>query len=379
MIQYKYFTSIVLFLAFSNQLSAQVFSDKVVGKRNQTLSDSIKSIEYPYVLPILGKKAAKAGFDLPYSAGLGINYLWQKSDITINNLKVGINNGPMYDLDEVVQFNNATATSSGINFRPDVWVFPFLNVYGILAASKSSTAIDIDVRIPTDPGQPDGEWKSIANFQTKAEFQGTTAGFGLTPTIGIAGGWGAFDMNFSWTDIDALDKPAFAYVFGPRFGKAFRLKQPEQNISFWVGGFRVHLNSATYGSLPLSDVISTPELQTKIDNGYAGINEAQTNVDTWWNGLTPAEQKRPSNVVKKETADRTISKASQLLDGVSNAATNLSKSSVQYSLDKKQTSMWNFIVGTQFQYNKHWMIRGEIGLLGSRTQTIIGLQYRFGL
>src|SRR5204863_9243823 len=95
--------------------TAQVYSDKVVGKKNAMLIDSLKAREYPYVLPILGAKAAKAGFNLPYSAGLGINYLWQESDLVIENLQVGFNNNGMHDLSQVVRFNSATSTASGLN------------------------------------------------------------------------------------------------------------------------------------------------------------------------------------------------------------------------------------------------------------------------
>ena len=48
-------------------------------------------------------------------------------------------------------------------------------------------------------------------------------------------------------------------------------------------------------------------------------------------------------------------------------------------LIKEIKDMWNMIIGTQFQLNKHWMIRAEYGFLGSRNQLIGGLQYRFGL
>jgi hypothetical protein len=41
--------------------------------------------------------------------------------------------------------------------------------------------------------------------------------------------------------------------------------------------------------------------------------------------------------------------------------------------------MWNFVLGSQYQINKHFMIRAEAGFLGSRTQAIAMLQYRFGL
>src|SRR6187402_1660084 len=109
---------------------AQVFSDRDNLQKQDSIEKAVPK-EYPYMLPILGKKATAAGFSLPYSAGLGVNYLYQKSDLIINNLEIGFNNGPKTNMDNIVQFNNATATSNGLNFRPDVWLFPFLNVYGI--------------------------------------------------------------------------------------------------------------------------------------------------------------------------------------------------------------------------------------------------------
>ena len=344
---------------------AQVFTN-----RESIIKDTSNSKnDYPYLLPIWGKKASAAGYDLPYSGGIGVNYLWQKSDITISNLLVGFNNGPQYNMDNIVQFNNATATSNGINIRPDVWVLPFLNVYGIFAKSYSSTAIDIDLRVPTDPSVPGSDWKSIASFKTKAEFEGTTTGFGLTPTMGIKGCWMAFDMNFTWTDIPQLDKPAFINVLGPRIGKAFKLKN-QQSISVWTGGFRVKMNSSTSGSMPIGDLFETDGINEKIDNGYQKIDEAQQNVDTWWNGLTPAEQQRPTNIAKKNAADEALTKAEGTLDGLSGAVNNAENSTVQYSLSKKPTQMWNFLVGAQYQYNKHWMLRVECGFLGARFFTI---------
>ena len=88
-----------------------------VGKKNEELSDSLKKSEYPYILPIWGAKATKRGFNLPYSAGLSMQYIWQKSDLIIDNLQVGFNNGPLINLDEVVRFNNATSNAQGLNVQ----------------------------------------------------------------------------------------------------------------------------------------------------------------------------------------------------------------------------------------------------------------------
>src|SRR6185369_16346729 len=203
------------FVILAPQVSfTQVYSNKEVGKKNQQRIDSLKNAEYPYILPILGKQATKKGFSLPYSAGLGINYLWQKSDLVINNLQVGFNHNPMQNMDQVIRFNNATSEAKGLNFRPDVWLLPFLNVYAIFAKANPSTNVDFGIYAPDG----NGNWNNIINMNTRANFNATTFGLGVTPTVGVGGGWMALDMNFTWNDIPELEKPAFAFVFGPRFG-----------------------------------------------------------------------------------------------------------------------------------------------------------------
>jgi hypothetical protein len=364
----------IILLSFLSEASAQYTTNKVVGKKNAALLDSLKAEEYPYMLPIWGKKITRKGFNLPYSAGLSVQYLWQKSDIEINNLQVGFNNGPLYNLDQIIRFNSATASSSGANLRADFWLFPFLNLYAILAKSKTSTAINAGLWVPDS-----STWNNILNFSTKASFDATTFGFGATPTIGIGGFFLALDMNFTWSDIQELSKPTFVFVFGPRFGKNFVFKNPKRNLAIWAGGFRVQINSGTSGSLNTSDLFPVDQWQSKIDTGYMKVAASQEKVDAWWDNLTPVEQKNPLNIAKHNTANAALSTAGNILDAASQAVNSAGNSTVQYSLDKKQANMWNFLVGGQFQLNKSWMFRAEFGFLGTRQQFLGGIQYRFGL
>lgn len=362
-------------LFFSIQIYGQVYTDKIVGEKNQQLKDSLKEVDYPYALPIWGEKVAKKGYNLPYSAGLSVNYFWQDSEITIKNLQVGFNNGPLYNLDEIVRFDKSSVEAGAITIRPDIWLLPFLNVYGIFGKAKPTTKINAGIWIP----DADNNWSQIASFNTKANFDATTFGFGLTPTIGIGGGWLALDMNMSWSDVSALDKPAFSYIFGPRLGKTFKLRKPERNIALWVGGFRVHIEGNTQGNIALSDVLNLDNAQQKVDDGLTKVSENQTKVDTWWNGLTASQQNNPANIAKHNTANRALVSAGNFLTTLDGALSTAGSSTVQYSLQKAPKDMWNFIVGTQFQYNKHVMFRLETGFLGTRTQVLCGLQYRFGL
>lgn len=362
-------------VSLSGTLHAQVYTNKPVGEKQEALIDSLKSTPYPYALPIWGDKAAALGFDLPYSAGLSVNYITQESDLVINNIMVGFNGGPKFNIDEIIRIDEAIAQASAINVRPDLWVFPFLNVYGILGKVQSSTQIGAGVFLP----DTSNVWTEVAHFGTTAKFDGTVMGIGITPTMGVGGGWIALDMNFAWTDISALDKPVKTFVFGPRFGKSFKFKRPEHQIAVWAGGFRVKFSSETSGSLPLIDLFPGADIQGKVDGAIMNVEERQMNVDDWWNNLSPIEQANPVNKAKYETANRVLGTAGNLLNGIDGALNDEKLATVDYSLDKTLKDAWNFIVGSQYQLNKHWMVRAEFGFLGSREQFLTSLQYRFGL
>ena len=326
----KILLALTIAFVFVIQTFGQVYTNKEVGKKNQELADSLKKSEYPYILPIWGAKATAKGYNLPYSAGVSVNYFTQKSELIIQDLFVGFNNGPMYDLDEVIRFDNSTAYASALTVRPDVWILPFLNIYGIFGKANSSTEINAGVWIPDTTNT----WHEVTKFSTTANFDAVSAGFGMTPTLGVGGGWIALDMNVVWTDVSALDKPVFTFVFGPRVGKSFKFKNPNRNIAVWAGGFRVKFSSSTTGSMNLNEVLPVDGLQPKIDAGLIKVEDAQVAVNDWWGGLTPIEQKNPVNIAKFDVANRTIETAGNLLVSMDGALNDSEYASVQYSLNK---------------------------------------------
>jgi hypothetical protein len=368
--------SILFVLIFAIlRLDAQVFTNKEISRGGQPIVDSLKNIEYPYSLPIWGEKAAKAGYTLPYSAGLSVQYFWQESDIIIDQLMVGFNNGPMFSLDEFLRFENALVTANSITVRPDIWLFPFLNLYGVLGKTNATTQIEFGAWLP------DGSSGSTEIFsaQTMLDFNATTFGIGLTPTIGVGGGFLALDMNLAWTDVPQLDRPARTFVFGPRFGKNFNLRKPESTIAVWFGGFRVDLFSQTRGSLPLSEIFPKDNLGMKIDTWFENMENSHNQLEDWWNGLDISEQNKPTNNIRYEKTNEILDRAGLISVAADRALSNIEASTVQYEMQKRPADKWNFLIGSQYQINKNFMLRTEVGFLASRTQVITGFQYRFGL
>jgi hypothetical protein len=372
----KYFIIFSLALSVLGiQTMAQVFTNREINPTDSVERVEAKKKDYPYLLPILGKKVIQAGYDLPYSAGVSVQYFTQTSDIIIENLKVGFNGGPQNDLSELVQFDLARARASALTVRPDVWLFPFLNVYGILGKAQASTEVKYRVNAPENITNS----VPILSGSSLVEFQTTTFGFGVMPAIGIKGAFLILDMNIAWTDIPQLNRPTRTFVFGPRLGKNFKLRKPEQSIAVWVGGFRVSLDADSDGSLPLSEALDVDNWGDRINTASEKVDAGQVKVDDWWASLSLREQLNPTNIAKYAAANRALSAAGRLIATAEVAVNNAASSSVEYSLDRRPKDPWNFLTGTQYQFNKHWMVRFEAGYLSSRTQFIGGLQYRFGL
>jgi hypothetical protein len=170
-----------------------------------------------------------------------------------------------------------------------------------------------------------------------------------------------------------------AFVFDPRIGKAFRLRNPDENVNIWVGAFRLAINTGTSGSIPLGDALPIGQWQASVDQGIAEVQRRNAEIDAWWNSLSPAQKADPVNLAKYNASKAALERAAGFLTAADQAVGNAASSTVQYSLDKHPADAWNFTVGGQYQLNKNWMFRVEGGFLGSRTHLIAGAQYRFGL
>lgn len=117
----------------------------------------------------------------------------------------------------------------------------------------------------------------------------------------------------------------------------------------------------------------------QVINGIEKVNDAQEDLSNWWDGLSAAEKLKPENIAKNTLGTKVIESASNFLNAADVALNDDQKATIQYSLEKNLKDKWNFLLGSQYQINRHWMVRAEYGFLGSRTQGLLGLQYRFGL
>jgi len=332
---------VIVSFGFAHNISAQ-YSQLQLG-------DTAK-VEYPYRFPILGAKAFEKGFDIPLPVGGMINYFSATQDIVIPEIAVGFSDGllpeiPLTDISNIIEFGEISARATSINIRPDLWVLPFLNVYGIFGKTYAETKVELTFPI---------------KMKTVAELEGTSFGFGTTGAGGIGRYFFVLDGNWVWTAMSNFEKPVRSNVFSFRLGRAFKLaKHPESNFALWAGGMRVKMGGITEGTITLNEVLP-PETAARRDEIIAEYR-------LWYDNLKPLQQPLVYKVATEVF--------NPIMDNLENAD---GSGTIQYRLKKEPKQKWNMIIGGQYQFNKHHQLRAEGGIVGNRKSLLLSYNYRFG-
>ena len=94
----------------------------------------------PQHLPLWGRKAIEKGFDLPKPLGLNVIGLYMNQGIEITDLGLSTGANPIAPID-FIGFGTNTSTVYSSNLRLDLWMLPFLNVYGFGGRAQANTTV----------------------------------------------------------------------------------------------------------------------------------------------------------------------------------------------------------------------------------------------
>ena len=339
---------ILSLLVLPANLQAQ-YSSKRVKSKYQAYTDSLKHHNYNRVFPFWGDKAYKKGFDIPYPLGFMANYFWVNQGIIVDNFKLGFDNAaggpfdfPLQELsDSILDFGNNSNKSWSFNVRPDIWLFPFIDLYGIFGYGQSETSIEVNAFQYSE---------SPIQFTSVVDQAIYTYGVGVLLAGGVGPVWLSMDNNITWNKPELLDDPTWAWVMGLRMGKLFRFPhRPQSNISVWIGTMFLNMQSRTVGNIALRDAI--PDFDE-----------------------TKAQLIQDLEDKKGETGpigDKLIDNLITIIEDRNG------ESELTYAMDKQTKQHWNGLIGFQYQLNKTWQFRAEGGLIGDRKSLLLSLNYRF--
>lgn len=163
-------------------------------------------------------KAVKAGAEFPKPYGISGSMYYQQQRMEISKIRLGAieisEEGGVIDFDNSNIRNTITTTQC----RADVWVLPFVNVYGMVGRVTSFNDIDLIINLNPPPGSPNSGDLNLLKERSIANVNGTVAGFGTV----LAGGYGKVfaNVNLTWakTWLNEVNSTQRAFVAFPMAG-----------------------------------------------------------------------------------------------------------------------------------------------------------------
>ena len=263
-------------------------------------------------VPIWGEQARQRGYDLPLPFGMGFNYTYMDQGIRIRNLKIGI--GDPNIAVEGLDFDDARSHDSAVTARFDMWLLPFLNMYGLFGSVNGEAEFDLDISKVTDnlpvPGPPPVV-EPNRTINLNMDYNGITFGGGFTLAAGYQNFFGSLDTNYTYSTVDIVDGRIDTITVSPRLGLIMDPPDIKGSIALWIGAMYMHYKQTVTGDANLKEF--DPQ-------------------------LPPVE--------------------------------------LAFKLDVENDYPWNFLLGGQWEVTKRLQFMVEGGV-GDRGQLVTGISYRF--
>jgi len=218
-------------------------------------------------LPIWGEQARQRGFELPLPFGMGANYSYIDQGIRIRNLKIGIGD-PNIEV-RGLEFNDARSHDSAVTARLDVWLLPFVNLYGLFGSINGEAEFDLDVSQIRDslPGLPP-IFEPSKTIDVNIDYNGFTFGGGITLAGGYENFFGTLDTNYTYSTVDIVDGKVDTFTVAPRLGLLIDPPDIKGSFALWIGAMYMYYKQTVTDDINLQELdprLPPVELAFKLD------------------------------------------------------------------------------------------------------------------
>lgn len=259
------------------------------------------------MFPIWGEEAKAAGYEIPEPFGLNISHMQVKQGIQVDSIsfsgllpKVAIMPGIAAENIKLAPTVRETKQRSDTStLRADMWVFPFLNVYGLVGKTDGRTDSILDMQ-----GSLDVKLHKLSipvpieikDIHFPLEFHGDTFGLGLV----LAGGYGNWfaltDVSYTQTKMDILDGKIDALVASPRLGYQFSVL--DRPLRIWAGGMYQSIDQSFSGNIAdLALPANLKQMLLLVDPSKSGKFHVEQHLESPWNTLLGAQYQITPNLL----------------------------------------------------------------------------------
>ncbi|MGL5991154.1 MAG: hypothetical protein ACRCZT_05755 [Plesiomonas sp.] len=270
------------------------------------------------VFPIWGDEAKTRGYTLPEPFGVNISYINVKQGIQVDSIAfTGIQTHLPIQLSSLnIQGNldlginptvkETSQRSETTTLRADMWIFPFLNIYGVMGKTSGRTDSLLDMNISVSGNVQVGKFFPIQipfptfsipleNIHFPLEFNGDTYGMGFVLAGGYDKWFALADVNYTQTKMDILEGQIAALVVSPRVG--YTVSVVERPLRMWVGGMYQSIDQQFRGNIAnLALPENLKQLLLLVDPNKQGKFEVNQHLESPWNTLVGAQYQITPNL-----------------------------------------------------------------------------------
>ena len=206
----------------------------------------------PFMKDLAGDK------QLPRPWGIGLDFYTMDQDYDISDLQFVLPGVSLGDPSQI----EATNEVMHFDLKADAWLFPFLNVFGLVGQVDTDTTVDFSkaeiIGLPFDLGK------------LPFSFDGLVYGGGFTLVYGSDSWFTSVTTAYTTTDISgSLKSSVNTLSVQPRIGLI------RNNWTFWAGGMYLDVDESHKGTIELpfiGDVQFAVDLEARDEWNYsAGV------------------------------------------------------------------------------------------------------------
>lgn len=244
------------------------------------LISSDNSLHNKSMFPLLGDEARKMGYELPNPYGINVIYVDMKQNVDIKEINLTGTIGKL-DIGKSLNLNADKAKTVNTNklVKADIWVFPFLNVYGILGKTKGHSTANVNGTFFLPSIFPTGKTIPIPikDVDFTLRYEGTTYGVGTVLAGGYKNFFSLVDFNYTNTTLNIIEGDISAFVVSPKVGYNFDFYNTKNSI--WIGTMYQNITQTLKGDINTLGILPSG---INVKNGKFEVKESTSSP---WNNV----------------------------------------------------------------------------------------------
>lgn len=285
------FSVLLLLVIFSSSIVAQNSGFGLIFNSKFKTWEAEKKIRS---LPFCNQKLHNKGNSTPKPFGININSFFYNQDYFGTELElVGQIDGNDEPIPVTIyvdsMYQNTSVMEFKTNIRPNIWLFPFLNIYGIIGYTAGQVNPNITVpyfyvEIINDIDTIYQRVDTSFSITERPAFHGPSFGAGATLSIGFSRFFILADYNFIMSNPLQVDGKLYSHSIMPKIGILLGNKSSQLKGAFWVGAMGFYNDQFFSGEIDVRDIDRDLESLTGRYIDYRGDIKAYSGQQ--WNFIT---------------------------------------------------------------------------------------------